>query len=106
MGAIIVAMNELRFDGKVAVVTGAGGGIGAGEAGLLAARGARVVVNDWGRGFSADLADDGGALDVVTEICDAGGEAVLDAHDVGTVEGAVAIVERALGRDSPSRRAR
>jgi NAD(P)-dependent dehydrogenase (short-subunit alcohol dehydrogenase family) len=97
MGAIIVAMDELRFDGKVAVVTGAGGGIGAGEARLLAARGARVVVNDWGRGFSADLADDGGALDVVTEICDAGGEAVVDAHDVGTADGAGAIIERALG---------
>ena len=78
-------MGQLRFDGKVVVVTGAGRGLGREYALLLAQRGARVVVNDFGVAIS-DV-DDGGeapsvnpADEVVAEILAAGGTAVAD-HD-------------------------
>lgn len=69
--------HKRRFDGRVAVVTGAGGGLGRAYSRLLAAQGARVVVNDLpGVGRSAPAAS------VVEEIISAGGEAVADCHDV------------------------
>lgn len=89
-------MNEMRFDGRVAVVSGAGGGLGRDYALVLAARGAKVVVNDLGtsrRGEGADLLM---AQKVVEEIRAAGGEAVANGDSVATPEGGQAIVETAL----------
>ncbi len=80
-------MTTLRFDGRVAVVTGAGGGLGRCHAQLLASRGAAVVVND----AAAER-----AADVVSEIIAAGGSAVADSGDVSTTEGGEAIVQAAL----------
>jgi NAD(P)-dependent dehydrogenase (short-subunit alcohol dehydrogenase family) len=89
-------MNELRFDGQVAIVTGAGGGLGAAHAKLLASRGARVVVNDYGgsthgAGSSSEPADA-----VVAEIRAAGGEAVATYDSVVTAAAGLAIVRTAL----------
>ena len=81
----------LRFDGRVAIVTGAAGGLGRAHALSLAARGCRVVVNDVGVAFRGDVP---AAEGVVEEIRAAGEEAVADAHDV--VEGAAGLVETAL----------
>jgi len=89
-------MDEVRFDDKVAVVTGAGRGIGREEALLLAARGARVVVNDWGRSGDGRPTAEQPGEEVVDRIRAAGGEAVLDTNDVGTSEGAASVVERAI----------
>jgi NAD(P)-dependent dehydrogenase (short-subunit alcohol dehydrogenase family) len=91
-----VGMAELRFDGRVAIVTGAGRGLGRAHARLLASRGASVVVNDNG----ADLDGTGGSEDpaksVVEEILKAGGIAVADTHDVASPEEGEAVVKRAL----------
>ncbi len=71
------------FDGKVAVVTGAGGGLGRAHARLLAAEGAKVVVNDYGGDSSGNRGSGAMAAAVVDEIVAAGGEAVPDSSDVG-----------------------
>jgi NAD(P)-dependent dehydrogenase (short-subunit alcohol dehydrogenase family) len=89
-------MGDLRFDGRVAIVTGAGRGIGRAHARLLAARGARVVVNDLGGSAGGEGADAGPAESVVAEIRGAGGDAVADTHDVSTVEGGHAVVDGAI----------
>ncbi len=89
-------MSELRLDGRVAVVTGAGRGIGREEALLLAARGARVVVNDWGLAMDGTGQEEDAAGPTVGDIQQRGGEAVADHSDVGTAAGAAAVVERAL----------
>ena len=89
--------EELRYDGKVAIVTGAGGGLGRSHALLLASKGAKVVVNDLGG--SVDGSGDGSlspADKVVAEIKEAGGEAVADGNTVSTQEGGKAIVQTAL----------
>jgi NAD(P)-dependent dehydrogenase (short-subunit alcohol dehydrogenase family) len=86
--------EELRFDGKVAIVTGAGHGLGKGYAQLLAARGARVLVNDAGVTTQGLASDESPAEEVVREIVAAGGEAAADAHSV--VDAGAAIVEHAL----------
>ncbi|MHB1931175.1 MAG: SDR family NAD(P)-dependent oxidoreductase, partial [Acidimicrobiales bacterium] len=89
-------MAELGFDGKVAIVTGAGGGLGREHALLLAERGARVVVNDLGGSVNGDGSDAGPAEKVADEIRGQGGEAVADGHSVSTPEGGEAIVQTAL----------
>ncbi|MGP4026925.1 SDR family oxidoreductase [Actinomadura sp. 3N407] len=89
-------MSELRYDGRVAVVTGAGHGLGRQHALELAARGAKVVVNDLGGDRSGVGTSAGPAQDVVDEIKKNGGEAVANPDNVATPEGAQAIVKTAL----------
>jgi NAD(P)-dependent dehydrogenase (short-subunit alcohol dehydrogenase family) len=91
-------MPELRFDGRVAVVTGGGRGLGRSYALLLAARGAKVVVNDPGGSLTGDGSDATPADDVVSEITAAGGEAVASTDSVATPDGGKAIIETALDR--------
>lgn len=90
--------GDLRFDGRVAVVTGAGRGIGRAYAHLLAARGAAVVVNDLGGSIGGNGSDDGPATAVVAEIEAAGGVGLADVHDVASVEGAEALIAAAVER--------
>src|SRR4051812_4719441 len=85
--------SELRFDGRVAVVTGAGGGLGRSHALLLASRGAKVVVNDLGGSAHGEGRSSSAADKVVAEIRAAGGEAVAN-HD--SVEDGAKIVQSAL----------
>ncbi len=89
-------MADLGFDGKVAIITGAGGGIGRHHALMLAGRGARLVVNDLGGSVHGDGSDLGPAETVVKEIIDAGGEAVADGNSVATPEGGEALVRTAM----------
>lgn len=90
------AVPENRFDGRVAVVTGAGRGLGRAYALLLAARGARVVVNDVGGGIPGGDSDIGVAGSVAEEIVAAGGQAVANADSVATADGGRSIVDTAL----------
>ncbi|SKY08451.1 3-oxoacyl-[acyl-carrier-protein] reductase [Mycobacteroides abscessus subsp. massiliense] len=90
--------TDVRFDGRVAIVTGAGGGLGREYALLLASRGAKVVVNDIG---SSDELLGGGSSDapansVVAEIQALGGDAIADTNTVATGAGGRAIVGTAL----------
>ena len=87
--------DRLRFDGRVAIVTGAGGGLGRAHALLLASRGAAVVVNDLGGSVSGEGADKSPAQKVVDEIKAAGGEAVAN---FDSVENGEAIVQTALDK--------
>ena len=89
-------MTDIGYDGKVAIVTGAGGGLGRQHALLLASRGARVVVNDLGGSVSGEGSDLGPADKTAEEIRSAGGEAVSDGHSVSTPEGGAAIVQTAI----------
>lgn len=85
-----------QLDGRIVVVTGGGRGLGRSHALLLAAQGARVVVNDLGAGLDGQGGDGGPAHDVVDEIVAAGGEATADGSDISTQEGAAALVARAV----------
>ena len=89
-------MSDLVFDGKVAIVTGAGGGLGKSHALELARRGARVVVNDLGGSVDGVGDNASAAQKVVDEIVAAGGEAVADHNSVATPEGGAAIVQTAV----------
>jgi NAD(P)-dependent dehydrogenase (short-subunit alcohol dehydrogenase family) len=84
------------LDGKVAVITGAGRGIGRGEALLFAREGARVVVNDLGGEWDGTGADERPASLVVDEIREAGGQAVPHFGDVAEEAGAASLIELAL----------
>lgn len=89
-------MTDIRFDGKVAIVTGAGGGLGRQHALLLASRGAMVVVNDLGGAMDGTGGGTSAADSVVEEIKAAGGEAAANYDTVSTPEGGAAIVACAL----------
>ena len=86
-------MSEIRFDGKVAIITGAGGGLGRSHALLLASRGAKVVVNDLGGATDGTGSGNTMAEKVCAEIQAGGGQAAPDFHSV--LEGE-AIVKTAL----------
>ena len=89
--------DEKRLSGKVAVVTGAGRNIGRAEALLLAAQGAKVLVNDLGGGpYGTEAGNSSLAESVAQEIRDLGGEAVADGTNVASLEGGARVVERAL----------
>ena len=87
---------DIGFDGRVAIITGAGGGLGRSHALELAGRGARVVVNELGGAMDGTGASTGPAAKVVDEIKARGGEAVADTNSVATPEGGAAIVQTAL----------
>ncbi|HVY11179.1 MAG TPA: SDR family oxidoreductase [Mycobacteriales bacterium] len=89
-------MAEISFDGRVAVVTGAGGGLGRTYALEMARRGAKVVVNDLGGSVDGTGGDDTAAQKVVDEIKAAGGEAVPSYDSVSTPEGGENIVKTAV----------
>lgn len=89
-------MSELRFDGRVAVITGGGRGLGAAYARLLAARGCRLVINDVGASMRGDENIEDPAHDLAAEIRDGGGEAVASTDSVATPEGGKAIIETAI----------
>lgn len=89
-------MSEVRFDGRVAIVTGAGGGLGRAHALLLASRGAKVVVNDLGGARDGTGGGSAMADKVAEEIRAAGGEATPNYDGVDKAEGGEAIVKTAL----------
>ncbi|MBL8587755.1 MAG: SDR family NAD(P)-dependent oxidoreductase [Methylobacteriaceae bacterium] len=89
---------SIRFDGRTAIVTGAGAGLGRAYALALAARGARVVVNDLGVGRDGAGGSSEAAERVVAEIRAAGGEAIADGADVSDETAVEAMVARALAR--------
>ena len=91
-----MTLTNLRFDEQVAVITGAGGGLGKQYALLLASRGARIVVNDTGASVTGDGADSKAADVTAAEIRDLGGAAVADGHSVTTPDGGQAIIDAAL----------
>lgn len=89
-------MAEIRLDNRVAIVTGAGGGLGRSHALLLASRGAKVVVNDLGGSVDGSGSDQKAADKIVDEIKAAGGQAVASYDGVDTLEGAEKIVKTAI----------
>jgi len=89
-------MADLRYDDRVAVITGAGRGLGAAYAKLLASRGAKVVVNDPGVSMSGDGVDNGPAQQVVDEIKAAGGIAVANTDSIATPEGGESLIRTAM----------
>ena len=89
-------MADIRFDGKVAIVTGAGGGLGRQHALELARRGAKVVVNDLGGSRDGVGSDAGPAQEVVAEIQAAGGEAAANTDDISSWDGAANLIQKAI----------
>ncbi len=89
-------MDELRFDGRVAIITGAGGGLGRSHALALAARGASVLVNDLGGALDGSGSSTSAAEQVVEEIVALGGVASPNHDSVATALGGEAIVQSAL----------
>ncbi len=89
-------MSQLRYDGQVAVVTGAGNGLGRSHALFLGSRGAHVVVNDLGGAVDGSGGSRSAAQAVVDEIKAAGGDATPDFNSVATLDGASRVIETAL----------
>ena len=89
-------MADIGYDGKVAIITGAGGGLGREHALEFARRGARVVINDLGGSVSGEGGGEGPAHATAKEINDLGGEAVADTNSVATPEGGKAVVATAV----------
>ncbi len=89
---------SLDFSGKVAIITGAGGGLGRSHALALAARGARVVVNDMGGSVNGSGGADTAAAKVVAEIVELGGEAIADHCDITDVDAVAAMVATAVDK--------
>ena len=84
------------LDGKVAIVTGSGRGIGAGVAKALAGEGAKVIVNDIGAALDGEGTSNTPAEQVVDEIKSSGGEALPDYTDISTMEGGESVVQTAV----------
>jgi NAD(P)-dependent dehydrogenase (short-subunit alcohol dehydrogenase family) len=91
-------METLSLQGRVILITGAARGLGRCYANLLAAQGARIVVNDVGAARNGADPSPDPAQDAARAICDAGGEAIADASDVALPEGAQTLIEAALRR--------
>jgi NAD(P)-dependent dehydrogenase (short-subunit alcohol dehydrogenase family) len=89
-------VDRYRFEGRVAIVTGAGRGIGRAYALMLAARGASVIVNDLGGSMGGRGADADVAATVAAEIVAAGGTAFADGSDVASDDGALALINAAI----------
>ena len=85
-----------KLDGKVAAITGAGGGIGRALAKAMAAQGAAIVANDLGTTLAGDRASASPANDVVAEIKAAGGKAAPNLMDISTMEGGKGLVDQAV----------
>ena len=92
----MTSTNDMRFDGQVAVITGAGGGLGKQYALLLASRGARVVVNDTGGSVTGTGSNTDAAHAAAEEIRRQDGDAVADTNSVTSPEGGQAIIDTAL----------
>ena len=88
----------IRYDGKVAIVTGAGGGLGRSHAIELASRGARVVVNDLGGSVNGEGQNSEAAMAVVREIEAAGGEAMAHPANVANMDEVTDMVEQAMAK--------
>jgi len=91
-------MSDIRYDGRVAIITGAGGGLGKTYALMLGKRGAKVVVNDLGGNPDGTGAGTTMADAVVKEIVESGGEAIANYDSVSTPEGGEAITKAAVDR--------
>lgn len=90
--------DDIRFDGQVVIVTGAGGGLGRSHALEFARRGAKVVVNDLGGALDGSGGSSAAAEAVVAEITKAGGEAIADGASVTNDAGVAAMVERTMAK--------
>ncbi len=88
----------IRYDGKVAIVTGAGGGLGRSHAIELARRGAKVVINDLGGSVDGSGGSSEAALAVVAEIEAAGGEAIANGANVAKYDQVEAMVRQAMDK--------
>jgi len=91
-------MSDIRFDGKVVIVTGAGGGLGRAHALEFARRGAKVVVNDLGGSVDGSGGSSAAAEAVVAEITAAGGEAIANGSSVTDDAGVARLAEQTLER--------
>jgi NAD(P)-dependent dehydrogenase (short-subunit alcohol dehydrogenase family) len=94
----VTRVDELRFDSRVAIVTGGGRGLGESHARYLAARGARVVINDSGTSVTGHGRDDQVAEKVAASIRAQGGQATAHSGDIGDPEVCREVVELALGQ--------